>query len=59
MDDGFGVVVPDVEYVSDTNHISLREARENFREIGAASEDVVDDTRDPMVAEDRDPNWPY
>jgi hypothetical protein len=49
----------DVEYVSDTNHISLREARENFREIGAASEDVVDDTRDPKVAEDRDPNWPY
>ncbi|PSQ37584.1 hypothetical protein BRD08_02330 [Halobacteriales archaeon SW_10_66_29] len=49
----------DVEYVSDTNHISLQEARENFREIGAASEDVVDDTRDPRVAEDRDPNWPY
>lgn len=49
----------DAEYVSDTNHISLQEARENFREFGAAIEDVVDDTRDPKPAENRDPNWPY
>jgi hypothetical protein len=47
----------DVEYVSDTNHVSLARARENFEEIGAASESVVEETREP--AEPRDPNWPY
>ena len=49
----------DVNYVSDSNHISLQQARENVREFGAASEDVVDETRHPTAAEDRDPNWPY
>jgi hypothetical protein len=47
----------DVEFVSDTNHVSLARARENFEEIGAASESVVEETREP--AEPRDPNWPY
>lgn len=47
----------DVEYVSDTNHVSLRTARENFERVGAASEAVLDDTREPD--EPRDPNWPY
>lgn len=47
----------DDEYVSDTNHVSLRLARENFEEIGAASEAVLEDTREPE--EPRDPNWPY
>ena len=49
----------DPEYVSDTNHISLREARENFEQFGAASEAVLDDTRGPTDGERRDPNWPY
>jgi len=49
----------DAEYVSDTNHISLRQARENFREIGAVSEDLVGETREPEPGEERDPNWPY
>ncbi len=48
----------DEEYVSDTNHISLRSARDNFEELGAASEGVRDETREPE-GEPRDPNWPY
>ena len=48
----------DEEFVSDTNHVSLRRARKNFEEFGAASKGVVGDTRDPGE-EPRDPNWPY
>jgi len=48
----------DTEYVSDTNHVSLQAARENFEEFGAASEGVRDDAREPSD-EPRDPNWPY
>jgi hypothetical protein len=47
----------DIEYVSDTNHVSLQAARENFEKVGAASEAVLEDTREPD--EPRDPNWPY
>lgn len=47
----------DEQFVSDTNHVSLERARENFEQIGAASETVLDETRDPE--EQRDPNWPY
>lgn len=49
----------DEEYVSDTNHVSLRKARENFRNHGAATEVLVDETREPDANETRDPNWPY
>jgi hypothetical protein len=48
----------DVEYVSDTNHVSLERARKNFEEFGAASKGVVEETREPD-GEPRDPNWPY
>jgi hypothetical protein len=48
----------DVEYVSDTNHVSLERARKNFEEFGAASKGVVEETREPDD-EPRDPNWPY
>lgn len=49
----------DVEYVSDTNHVSLAEARENFQEYGAVTETTVEETREPAPDETRDPNWPY
>ncbi len=49
----------DSDYVSDTNHVSLKEARENFLEFGAASDGVRDETREPSQNEPRDPNWPY
>ncbi len=49
----------DVEYVSDTNHVSLKEARENVAEFGAASKGLVGETREPTQDEQRDPNWPY
>jgi len=49
----------DVDYESDTNHISLREARANVAAFGAASEAVCGQTREPTAADVRDPNWPY
>ena len=48
----------DAEFVSDTNHVSLTEARENFREHGACSPDEAGGCEEPMGL-DRDPNWPY
>jgi len=49
----------DPEFVSDTNHVSLAEARENVREYGACVEDAAPSTREPDDDEPRDPNWPY
>src|SRR6056297_3401333 len=48
----------DDQYVSDTNHVSLSEARENFVEHGACMPEAADQTATPGDAE-RDPNWPY
>ncbi|WP_225333020.1 CPCC family cysteine-rich protein [Halomicrobium urmianum] len=48
----------DPEYVSDTNHVSLVQARANFREHGACVPDAVEEAGPPGDAE-RDPNWPY
>jgi hypothetical protein len=48
----------DAEFVSDTNHVSLTEARENFREHGACAPDEAGDCEEPTGL-DRDPNWPY
>lgn len=49
----------DPEYVGDTNHVSLAEARANVAEHGACTPGAAPDTRDPRDDEDRDPNWPY
>ncbi|QPV64389.1 hypothetical protein I7X12_07185 [Halosimplex litoreum] len=49
----------DPEFVSDTNHVSLAEARENVREYGACVADAAPSTREPESDEPRDPNWPY
>jgi len=49
----------DPEFVSDTNHVALAEARENVREFGACVEDAAPSTREPTGDEPRDPNWPY
>ena len=48
----------DTDYVSDTNHVSLSTARENFREHGACAPEEADGS---VAADefDRDPNWPY
>lgn len=56
LDDLVGFYHPDAE--SDYNHVSLREARVNFRACGACTPAVADRTRDPL-GEDRDPNHPY
>jgi len=48
----------DDEYVSDTNHVSLQEARANFAEYGARTPDEADQTEAPDDTP-RDPNWPY
>ena len=48
----------DDEYVSDTNHVSLQEARANFAEYGARTPDETDQTEAPDDTP-RDPNWPY
>ena len=48
----------DDEYVSDTNHVSLQEARANFAEHGACTPDEADETDAPGDTP-RDPNWPY
>lgn len=49
----------DIEYVSDTNHLSLRTARANFSEVGAVTESALESTRSPDGSDSRDPNWPY
>ena len=49
----------DTEYVSEANKVSLSQARENFEEVGAVSEQHVERTRNPGPGESRDPNWPY
>ncbi|WP_158056385.1 CPCC family cysteine-rich protein [Halorussus halophilus] len=41
------------------NPVSLREARENFREFGACHRELIASTREPTAEEGRDPNWPY
>lgn len=48
----------DADHVSDTNHVSLAEARENVREHGACVPAAAPSTQDPGDRE-RDPNWPY
>lgn len=48
----------DEEFVSDTNHVTLAEARENVRKFGACEPDAAGETEDPGDRE-RDPNWPY
>jgi len=48
----------DDQYVSDTNHVSLSDARENFVEHGACMPEAADQTATPEGAP-RDPNWPY
>ena len=48
----------DPEAVTETNEVSLAQARENFVSFGACLESVVDQTRGPG-SDDRDPNWPY
>jgi hypothetical protein len=48
----------DDQYVSDTNHVSLSEARANFEEHGACLPEAADQTTAPDDAQ-RDPNWPY
>jgi hypothetical protein len=48
----------DPEFVSDANHVSLTEARENFRSHGACDAAFVEKTTDPDGL-GRDPNWPY
>lgn len=49
----------DLEHVSDANHVSLREARQNFQECGACQPELVEKTQDPPRSARRDPNWPY
>jgi len=49
----------DAEYVGDANQVSLADARENFREFGAVSQELRGETRGPRRTETRDPNWPY
>ena len=49
----------DPEFVSDTNHVTLSEARRNVREYGACVEGAAPNTRNPAPDEPRDPNWPY
>jgi hypothetical protein len=46
-------------YVSDTNHVSLSDARRNFERHGACVPAAAEDTRHPRHDEIRDPNWPY
>ena len=48
----------DAEYVSDTNHVSLSDARTNFEKHGACTPEAADQTKTPADAP-RDPNWPY
>ena len=49
----------DTDQVTETNEVSLAEARRNFEEVGAASAAAVEETRAPAPEEGRDPNWPY
>jgi len=56
LDDLVGFHYPDDE--SDYNYVSLRTARENFREYGACVPEAVDRTRQPD-GDERDPNFPY
>ena len=48
----------DEDYVSDTNHVSLSAARENFRAYGGCTEADAQAGQDPEGLK-RDPNWPY
>ena len=57
VDDLVGFYHPGAQ--SDYNHVSLSEARENVREVGAILPGLDGDTREPGEADERDPNYPY
>ncbi len=49
----------DSRCVSEANTLCLETARENFEQLGAATPEAVEKTREPTPSEQRDPNWPY
>lgn len=57
VDDLVGFYHPEAQ--SDYNHVSLAEARENVRTVGACLPGLDGDTRAPSERDERDPNYPY